>query len=326
MFDFFCVQSPLQLSSAISAAKKFNDREKVLLVCLSGGDRLNNDSQMMSLIDHNDWMDVIFHKKKNVIVKDFFQYVRLMALKKRYAGKIGRFFFGEYRDFNMALIGAVLQPQEKILLDDGAFTITAQNHFIKNNIFPFEKKVKKLKYRRFSSLLKNEKHPNLYSFFDLALVDKQVNYYESGSFKKDVSINNNEIYFFGSKFSERNYMGMETELDILYKTFKKYSSCKIYYIPHRDESQKKIRLIKKIGYEIKELGVGAECFFDRTHVMPHMVISYFSTVLYSCFIRFNNVSILSLDVRGELLSDYWRKSAETIYHYYDEIGIEVSNV
>lgn len=321
MYHFFNIESPLQMMSAISAAKKFDDRKNVLLVNLSKGSRKNNDSQIMDLIDYKFWDQVIIQKKSSGFIKDFLTIYRMLSLKKKYKGKIDKYFFGEYRNFNMALVSGLIEPKERVLLDDGSFTITAQNYFIKNNHYPYSKK---LKNKIFKSLLTKNVRPNLYSFFKLDLIDGQVNYYDF-SVKKDVLVNDNEAYFFGSKFSETKNMLLKDELKVLEDTINNFSNYNVIYIPHRDEKEEKLEKIKKMGYKIKNLGKPAELFFDETDIMPKLVISYYSTTLYTCYIRFNNVEIVSINVEKQLLKKNSKVSAHEIYKYYDELGIEVFN-
>ncbi|MEP3351532.1 MAG: polysialyltransferase family glycosyltransferase [Marinomonas sp.] len=318
MYHFFNIESPLQLMSAISAAKKFGDKENVLLVNLSKGTRKNNDAQIMALIDYDFWSEVIVQKKSSGFIKDFVTAFRMLSLKKKYKGKVDKYFFGEYRNFNMALISGFIEPKERILLDDGSFTITAQNYFIKNNRFPYSNS---LKNKLFKTFLTGNTRPNLYSFFKLELIDNQINYYDFPP-RQFIAVNDKEAFFFGSKFSESKNMSLEDELEILKKTIELYSDYVFFYIPHRDEGRDKLERIMELGYSLKNLGKPAEIFFDETDVMPELVVSYYSTTLYTCYIRFENIKILSVNVEEKLLKTNSRISAGEIYNYYEALGID----
>lgn len=319
MYQFFNIESPLQLLSAISAAKKLHVKESILLVNLSKGNRQKNDAQILELIDYDFWGKVIIHKKSSGLKKDFVTAYRMLKLRQIYKGKVDKYFFGEYRNFNMALLSGLLDPQERVLLDDGSFTITAQNYYISQGNVPYDRS---LRSKVFARILKKNLKPNLYSFFKLDLVAGQINYYELPT-KKTILVNEQEAYFFGSKFSERKNMSLEQELNILKKITSVYAGYKLLYIPHRDESQEKLNRIVGLGYYIKNLGRPAELFFDETNVMPKLVISYYSTILYTCYIRFSNIDIVSIDIEKELVKKNAKLSAREIYQYYKELGIKV---
>lgn len=321
MYNFFNIQSPLQLMSAISAAEKFNDKKNILLVNLSKGDRHKNDSQIIALLDYDFWDCIIIHRKKNGLIRDFIRPYRLAYLSFKYKGKIDRFFFGEYRDYNMALMGVTIGSKEVILLDDGAFTITAQNYYIKRGLFPYQKKIKKS-----GKIKKIFSRPNLYSFFDLDLLPYQVNYYDKKPLKRDVNIIKGDLYFFGGKFTERNIMALEDELQALRNVIKKYHDYNVYYIPHRDEGSGKLDQIVGLGYTLKNLGKPAEVFFSETDEMPEIVASYYSTSLYSCFRFFSNVHIVSVNIQNKITKNLSQISSNEIYRYYENLGIEILNV
>ena len=96
-----------------------------------------------------------------------------------------------------------------------------------------------------------------------------------------------------------------------------------------DQRLEKLVEIVKLGYEIKKLGKPAEIFFDETNVMPGFVVSYFSTTLYTCSLRYANVHVFFVNVVDFLLKDNSKISAKEIYSYYKRIGIselEILNI
>lgn len=319
MYNFFNIESPLQLLSAISAAKVNDGEKNILLVNLSKGSRKNNDAQILSLIDYGFWHDVLIKKKTKGLFKDLKTAKFFLSLSLKYKNKIDKYFFGDFRRFDMALLSGILSVKECVLLDDGSYTITAQNHYISNGFFPYSKNIKS---KIFFSLIKKCMTPNLYSFFDFKLLDGQINYYEHPP-KKNIKTVNENIYFFGSKFSEMKNMSLENEISILRKVLKRYPKNKFFYLPHRDEKENKLKEIESLGYTIKKLNEPAEIFFDKTEEMPKVIISYFSTTLYTCFSRFKNVKVISVDVTDKLLKKNSRNSAKYIYQYYKELGFEV---
>ena len=292
MYNLFYVESPLQMLSAISAVNKFDQYKAILIVDVSHDDRVNNNEQLLKCIG-NEWHQVYIKKPRKGwaktlkgmgLIKDI---INLCYFSLKYRREIDRYFIGEYRSIDMAILNCFIMPKETILLDDGTFTITAQNHHITNKIPPY---INGTKYKLFKPLLKNLATPNLYSFFDLesSLQKGQINYFELPRQKK-MMINKGEIFFFGAKFSESKFMSMSDEIGVLSKIVKLFTGYEIFYVPHRDEKKSKINKISDLGFRIKSLGKPAEIYFDETAEMPEIVLSYYSTVLYTCYIRFNNV-------------------------------------
>jgi hypothetical protein len=319
MYNLFYVESPLQMLSAISAFNRFNQHKAILIVNVSHGDRINNDTQLLQLIG-DEWDEVFIQRQRKGKVRILTGLLRdIIKFSLKYRGEINKFFFGEYRSVDMAILNRFLSPKESILLDDGSFTITAQNYYIKNKILPYSEAKK---YKVFKPFLKNLKIPNLYSFFklDSTLLKGQVNYYEF-SIKKKIDIKEGHIYFFGTKFSESKNMLLTDEINVLSKVLKKYAGYKVFYIPHRDESLNKLDDISKLGYQVKNLGKPAETYFDETDAMPELVLSYYSTVLYTCYLRFDNVQLHSIDITNFLLQESAKINAKEIYDYYKTVGI-----
>jgi hypothetical protein len=332
MFDLFYVESPLQLLTAIKARDELA-HNPVLIIKLGKNTRKSNNQQIMALINPNDWSRVHFINESNQVgaLSELKYLLTTLQLHLRYKAKIRRYFFGELRNIYMAILGKSLKPQELILLDDGAFTITAQLHFIKNNILPYNHKhqAKVTKLYNFLLGIDLDKFdvPNLYSFFnfDGLMIDGQVNYHKDNQ-KRNIKIESNDVYFFGSKFAEAGILSEETELLVIEKTFKLYPNKKVHYIPHRDEHDKKLERVIQLGGQILNLGGPAENFFDSTEVMPEIVVACYSTVLYSCFARFSNVKTVAIDIRPLLLLESIKNNVENVYRYYKKTGITVENV
>ena len=320
MYNLFYVESPQQMLSAISAFNKFTKQKSILIVNISHGDRENNDTQILQLIG-DEWDEVFIQRTGKGKIRTCIRLLKnIINFRLKYRGKINKYFIGEYRSIDMAILHHVILPKESILLDDGSFTITAQNYYIKNNISPYPEGKK---YKLFKPLLTNLNVPNLYSFFkfESTLLKGQVNYFEF-PVRKKININNGYIYFFGSKLSECKNVLLTDEINVLSKVINIYADYKVFYIPHRDESLTKLDTISQLGYKIKKLGKPAEVYFDETDTMPELVLSYYSTVLYTCNLKFDNVQLYSIDIEGLLLQESAKINAKEIYEYYKTIGIE----
>lgn len=327
MFDLFYVESPLQLLSAIEAKRTFAQKS-ILIVNISN--IAISDSQIMALLKDDEWFKIhILKRSKNRKWNTLLTILRTFFLYFKYQSKIRHFCYGEFRNIDMTALGLALKPEKLILLDDGTFTITAQNHYIKNNKTPYDVTTTTPSlYSKFLKIdLKTVLVPDLFSFFDFkdSLLEGQTNYFEKQP-KKKIKLDPNKVYYFGSKSSEAGHLALDTELMILRFVIKKYNKYKIQYIPHRGESSSKLELIKQLGFAVEPLGRPAELFFDETGVMPHTIISCYSTTLYSCFTRFSNVNIISIDILTHLIDSDARLNAECIYSYYKNIGMYIESM
>lgn len=327
-YDIYNVESPFQLLGALEAKKQIGEKghASVLIVKFSNGRRLANDEQIRALIEPKHWQHIHIHTKKaNKYVDTLFNLFTLLRLRQRYKNKVRKYFYGEIRDLEMNVLGRMLEPDDMVLLDDGAFTIVAQLEFIKKSKLPYNKDVgEAYLYNRFFNLdLNRLKVPNLFSSFylDQHLIEGQVNYFRPQT-KRDIKIQNNDIYYFGSKFSEAGILSLQDELKLIENICQRYADKKIFYIPHRDESSQKLDKIKALGAEIKALGKPAEMFFDETLSMPFLVASCYSTVLYSCYSRFNNVQLQSYDILQYISNPLIRQNVENVYNYYESVGIK----
>jgi hypothetical protein len=327
MFDLYFVESPLQLLSAIEAKRIFAHKS-ILIVNISN--ITISDNQIMALLKDDEWFKIhILKRSKNRRWNTLLTISRTILLYFKYQSKIRNYCYGEFRNIDMTALGVALKPEKLILLDDGTFTITAQNHYIKNNKTAFNvNTITPFIYSNFFKIdLKVALVPDLFSFFDFkdSLLDGQTNYFQKQQ-KKKIKLDLNKVYYFGSKSSEAGHLALDTELMILRFVIKRYNQYKIQYIPHRGESSSKLELIKQLGYTVEPLGCPAELFFDETEVMPHTIISCYSTTLYSCFSRFSNVNIISIDILTHIIDSDARINAECIYSYYKDIGMYIENM
>jgi len=331
----YFVESPLQLLSAISAKEHFSNKTNYLIINDSSSSRINHNKQMSDLLKENEWNRVFRVKYcDSSLIRNMRLIKIIFSLNISTFFSVRRFFIGEYRNINMRFVGAFLNSKEYILLDDGAFTITAQCGYICNDkdLYSLASTMESIKLSFldlfFQSASRSFSMPNYYSFFDLdsVLLPHQQNYYTTFERKKEVVIEKGSVYFFGSKFSEAGFLNLEDELYLLNELKNKFLHKSIYYIAHRDETVIKLKKIKNIGFIIKDLGGPAENYFDGTLIMPEIVAAFYSTTLYTCLMRFSNVCVEAFDIRPYLIPVDVKYNAECIYEYYSALGIKVTSL
>ena len=323
-FNLFFVQSPLQLASATQARDSLNISNSIIFISIYGKND-KNYSQLMNELDSK-WDKVYISHSKNIFLMYISYVFFLLKLRVKYRHKVDRFFYGDYRSPDYAIYESIICPRESILLDDGAVTIAMQKAIIKRKKSVF--KIKTLKHKLFKNILAKPRVPNLFTFFDvdMFMLPNQINYYKNKNEHHIVSTTSS-YYFIGTKLSEAGYMKESDELSILDAIFNEYHNKKLFYIPHRGESEEKLNKIKKIGFEIKNLNQPLETFYSTTNVIPEKMLSYYSTALYTCYLNFNSqVDLIAFDIRQYLTPKVSLENIDIVYDYYADLGIEIKAI
>jgi len=324
-FNLFFVQSPLQLESATQARDSLEISNSIIFIDIYGKN-YKNYSQIMNALD-NKWDKAYISHSKNILLMYTSYIFFLLKIWFKYRQKVERFFYGDYRSPDYAIYESIISPRESILLDDGAVTIAMQKAFIKRKKSVFE--IKTLKHKVFKKILAKSRVPNLFTFFevDMFMLPNQVNYYKNKNEHRVISTTSSYYYFIGTKLSEADYMKESDELRILNVVFNEYRNKKLLYIPHRGESEEKLNKIKGIGFEIKNLNQPLETYYSTTNVMPGKVLSYYSTALYTCYLKFNSqVDLIAFDIRQYLTPKVSLENINIVYDYYEDLGIEVKAI
>jgi hypothetical protein len=279
MDKLYLVESPFQFLNALEAQYKFGKGR--FLIRFSG--REINDKQLRNIIyffNIKNFEEVTINYNKGL-----FDFIKLIYFKFK-SFKESQFFIGnlESKFFNLFL--KKIKRENIILMDDGAKTIYLQNSFNDRNFY------------------------NLFTMFNLKPLKNQLIYINNFDYlKSKIKASfcyNNETVFIGSKLSE-DYIISESEyLEILYKLAKKYKN--ITYIPHREESHKKLEKIFNLGIKIRKMNLPIE-FIGIEESIPKKVISFYSTALISLKRIYEiDSSFIKLNLNNNLLKQ--------VYDYY----------
>lgn len=329
--NLYFIESPLQLLSAIESKKEF-DGKNYLFVNANRKTRKNNYDQIKSLIGNDEWKGVYFFNNFDSKLTSHLYYF-LFAIKIFFKFRFSecRTFNGDFRNYYFNIFTHVLNPHLEILLDDGAVTLTIQNKYFKNGI-NFESYLRKksdnfikvYNFYKYVFKIKNRDNrpPDLYTLFDLekSLFRGQRNYRKKSSKLKkefdDTSI------FFGSHYSESSIISEENEIKLLVKVFDvfKENDKQFLYIPHREESKKKIKLIRDIGYEVLTINKPAEVYFYLLEKSPHVIVGFYTTALYSLNTLFELNYVYYVDLRSYLQKNM-NSDLDLIYETYEHNGI-----
>ncbi len=296
------VESPLQLLNAYEAVSYFNLKNYSYIVRLSNNEA--NDKQIINLlkllkINKTD-VQYIYLRTMN---RTSYDYSKLLFYRYKYifVKNIDKIFIGNYESGFFKLFIKQFSKQSIILLDDGAKTLSIQNKFT------------------------NTKNYNLFTMYDIEALENQKNYINSYrqvlSKIKELSINQDEILFLGTKLSEVGIINEEYYIKLIQNICNYYSNKKIVYIIHRGESKEKLNLVQKNkNIVIKQLDYPIELYGLYEKEMPFKVSSFYSTAILTmnkiynleaeCF-KFNYSNSIHASAIDEVYS-FYRKEMKVL--------------
>jgi len=337
----------LQALGAIEAAYLQKDMKNVVVVKISNRER--NDSQLLAVVDGFNWDEKIQYKVllKSGKYKSPLHFIFfILKMKKKFYGDVCNFFMGEFRSEWMHDLKGALNPKFLYLLDDGAVSIVVQKKYIGQNIYnsygikspeglggKIIKKIKGLLYYSFRRNHLQRIVPNLFTVYELEPIPGQKIIRNKFSYLKSKKINfdvvGDEVFYFGSTYSEANIVSLDYELRFIESIIGHYEkkAIRFVYIPHRDESSEKIELIKKeFNVQIKYLNVPAELYFFSSDKFPAHIGGGYTSVLLSLFEQHSFKSVTAFRLPENEIIEMYRKDVNEIYQFMSRYGISVEKV
>ena len=341
--NLYLVESPFQLISATEAANFEKKHKNILVIILSG--RNDNDHQLINLVKLFPWDKIFIIKATSRFV--VFRYIVLINFvlyaSWNYSLKINKLFIGEFRSNWFHYIRSGVKPKSTILIDDGSITPMIQENYLSKKIFtPFSScsRLRGIKFNikaAINSLLVNKevkKTPiNLFTMYNLQACEGQVVLGNNFKFFKNLKnkniIQENKVFYFGSKYSECGLISLESEITMIKKVINYYHALgiKFYYIPHRDDAGNKIEIIRgQTEVTIKRLKMPAELYCVGATKLPMYIAAGYSTILTSLpkiFDCFNYTSFkLPMDKVPKRLVNEVNKE----YSHLEKQGIKVIDI
>lgn len=290
IINVYIVESPVQVINCIEAANWSNANNNVLFVRYSG--REENDKQIKQLIKEFSWSEVVdcsIPKKPNPFKNALAEVKLFNQLARRYQ-KVNKLFIGEFRSKSMHYLRAALSPDETYLVDDGDITLSIQELYFKLNQYqlgPLQKHmptgvvqrvkeiVRMILYIQFFKPVMKTVPIHLFTAFDVSaardqkVVANRFSYFKG--MQHHVDLNDQQVFYFGSKYNEAGLLTLEQELSFLKKVqfFFEKKQLQMVYIPHRDDSAVKLKLLESnFGLTVKRLGMPAEIYFIKSSTRP----------------------------------------------------------
>lgn len=316
MKNIYLVVSPFQLICAIEARKKYCGGEKnYLFIMCKGSDASQGNIQIRSLID-DQWEKVVWLKE--IGRRGFFRSIYRIVLTVNIAlivGLIrGNVFIGDYRVSWFRLIGRIY-GKKTIILDDGASTIPLLSRLESNN---------------FKDL--NSGMDEIFTIFDDGRLERLSNNFIVRNNLNELSLQKNKtqiinpkkIYIVGQWLSESGVISLNSELEILNKILKKFSSSDLKYIPHRHESFDKLKKIEVNGFCVCIVPKPLEYYLMDSVELPAIIVSWYSTALFVINKLFPEIKVISVrpTFSSGTASDERLHEIGKVYDYLKFLGIE----
>jgi hypothetical protein len=205
------------------------------------------------------------------------------------------------------LLLSIVNPEKHFLMDEGtaSFSVLHKREINENNYFIYL--IKSIFYRNFIHL------PKAITYFTQYNIKPKL-----GDFSEKYEIQmarnplkriiNNEAIFIGTSIVEVNLMKIGKYLSYMKKIIQNIDKSKVYYYPHRKESQQKLASIEALGYIIVQQTEPFEKSFAKFDECPELLCSFFTTGVLDNISKANEIipelRIYKFDTKLLLNVDY----------------------
>lgn len=319
MTNIFLINSPFQLLCAIEVISAFNCQNNVLVVFNKGkGETFNQISIVLekyrSRFNHVEIID-----RELESVSGWLDGFKKMEKLVNHYPVVKRVFAGDYRSGLVRHFTNSVKSKEVILIDDGFAIINTNKKLNEGSVYNFKDYIKYI-FAKGGYDFKSKKEIIYFSIFDKYLDAQKVytNYFNS-LIDEQEWIDENSIYWLGSAIVEDKIVKEEYY-------FEKIGEClntirddrEVIYFPHRRENKDKLQgIVDRFGLKIKNPNLPIELYVLESKIRPEIVISFFSTALYSLnrILASTDVYYISIDEK-ELLRR--NKEIDEIYRILDK--------
>ncbi|XVH58073.1 hypothetical protein RYX27_17835 [Providencia hangzhouensis] len=290
MRNIFCVESPLQLKSAVDLIEVKNLDNCFFIVRLNGS--LKNDEQLISLLnehacDYISWT-VKPHSKKILIL------IIIAWIKSLLFYYSSNFFLGDFRCYWQRLFSIF---KKKInIIDDGLATINTINHLNVNTTL-----------KKFKVLTQLPIKKDSYKNVDIEFIHKKYN---------SKPIDNKKCLIIGSPLVEKEITSFECWKKMISKIVSDLNG-DITYIPHRAEQ--KIYDFSFDNLNIISINSSIESYLENLETLPGIVCSFYSTALVNLSTRYNGPSYRSYQIPVDFIESRYKVSTLNAYMYIKNI-------
>jgi len=330
--NLFIVASPLQLLNALESQETFKTTNNILLLIYNSNLNATDLSQKKSLINIKKWNEIIYYDLGLIAKKKrFFEQVKL--IKKLKFFHYNYLFSGDFGTIQQAIM-ANISVNEIYLLDDGTASIFTYEKLRNKNYFqsiPFSGKLKLFRYTLAGLKYKIHKDINFFTIYDIQALPHMKVVKHGFSYLKSTKLqeckNDNNIYLLGQNIAEVHWITKEKYLKYLEKIIAKFKG-RIIYKPHRSEEiTKEYDCLLCDNFIIdKEISQGPiETSLIDNGIYPKMIISFFSSALFSLDKIFSDSEIYAIKIdKNDLVANQDNIAiVDECYNFFRNTGVNI---
>lgn len=279
------VESPLQILCANELINA-RDHDFSLVLRLNGG-RVN-DQSMISVAKDLRVEYKILMLEKGKFLKSIFRLANLKVICWFLFSRFDLLVSGDYFSKPINLLINIKRKVSKFTLlyvDDGVGTFLSQ-----------------------ADMLKRKNPSDIFTMLSVDPLPSQMVYRHTfENFKKRIVIERSGgVYFIGQKLVEAGFCSIDKYVALVEKAQLLKAVDVLLYVPHRGESEETLEKIRKLN-NVRVVNVDGciELYFSRIRTTPAVVMSFFSTALFTLPLMYPSakyVSIFSNDVNYRRVS------------------------
>lgn len=299
--NVFTISTPSQMINAMEFIHYYKIKDENNIILISSSSTTIKDQ----IVKVGSGFDLIFHElfqPKFLIFNDSAYNKMPLKLRRlfisRYAikrilinQKIDKLILGNYSNFISQYCTQIINT-ETFVLDDGTGSITRASKRERelNEEIPFFELNRKKGALRLVKLIMGFYNYNIpkklifFSSYTFHLAGRDEIVHNDFSFIKRLYSNqkkdNNLIYFIGSPISEVGYITLENEINIILSMLSKFKGNKVIYIPHRLDSNTKLKRIKE-NIDILSFDLPIEFALTQITALPYQIVGFFSSALFN---------------------------------------------
>ena len=339
--DIALVESPLQALSAIEAVHYYRLHNTWLFVRYGHTERRHrNNKHMDKAIENHNFKKIIKLKDQRYTTLNHLQNYALYLFFFFCRRRIRSLLIGEWRSDWMQRCIDISRKEEVTLCDDGIIIVDILRNKLEKGAQWQGDEGTSLKAIIKRSIVKalgsREGHSAKFKLFtaffeesdsDKILIDHNSYSYIQSQLQKNQQFG---MYYFGSKYSEAGYFPLDVEIKFLRAVFVFLSEQEpheqILYIPHRDDSVKKIKKVEEIGFKVLYLESPAELHFLSADTFPKLISGAFTTAVANLSIIYKPDNVILFRLPYDQIVPEKREHVKTIYELYEDRGFTLIDV
>jgi len=316
--SLFIINSPFQALCTAEAIKEYNISNYLIVLLRNRNDKRNDKTEKI--------LEDFSLKYTHVFITSFYGLLKKGVLKKfdksLYNCKYNNVFIGDYYSSSFRLFSLFFtnKNSKTILLDDGSATLLLYEYGLNHIKVKSSNVIIKNKFVNLLTYFRSRQTVSFFSIFkpnnsNLLFVQNSLSVLAVS--KKTVNANNS--YIIGTSMSEQGMLTEDAYFEHLYRIISKFPNETFYYCPHRVEGVEKLQKIQQqFNIEIFNTEYTIEYDFYKKDIMPHIIIGFGSTALYTLKTIYPNIEAYSIlfDSNDEINSLY-----EVLNNSYKQKGI-----